>query len=84
MGEIICGECKSSEIILQEYMGAYDGWMSIVCEACGAHTHRSGGKIKSFSQREDYGAVDFVMEDGRILTNLFPYEPNITCRFDCC
>jgi len=58
--------------MLQEWIGAYDGWMAMQCYDCGQRSHRCGKEIISAEQRPDYGQVDFVLEGGLEYVNLFP------------
>lgn len=67
-----CPLCGSNDVVMIEWLGAYDGWMAISCRDCKKDTHRmTRTEIISATQRKDYGLVDFVLTDGRRFVNLF-------------
>lgn len=57
-----CKNCNSENIIMQEWMWAYDWWMTYKCTDCWQDHHRSWLKVIKAEQEEDYWPVMFELE----------------------
>ena len=65
-----CSKCWSEDIVYNEWLGAYDGVMSLSCKDCGQSVHlRSGLVILKNEQKEAYGPVTFYLEGGEVAIN---------------
>jgi DNA-directed RNA polymerase subunit RPC12/RpoP len=69
-----CKNCWNKDIVLQEYMWAYDWFMSYSCDKCNKHYHRSWLEIIDWYQVEPYWPVYFTLEWNIIYKNLLQIE----------
>lgn len=78
-----CNQCKEDEnIILWEYLWAYDWCMALMCNSCNTKSHlRTWYKILAEKQLPDYWPMMFILEHPETkfplrYINQFVYNPS--------
>lgn len=56
-----CKNCNSDDIILQEYRGAFDWWLTYQCQDCKKEFHRCWLEVVEKHQIEPYWDMYFTL-----------------------